>query len=81
MSFDVTQVAPPAVDAWARGFVERWSRNDGALAGDFSRFLDVHQVPPDSHEAVRERAQELLLGLPFRAGPGAPNPCTETSPR
>ena len=78
MMIEVTQVAPLAVDTWARGFVERWSRDDGSLAGDFNRFLDAQQVPPDAHEAVRERAQELLLSLPFRAAPGAVNR-TETS--
>jgi hypothetical protein len=62
----------PAADAWARWFVERWCRRQGSPAGDFDRFLAAHPIPPDAHEAVRDRARELLLSPPFASAPVLP---------
>jgi hypothetical protein len=80
-----TSLAPPAVrssvDGWARRFVDRSRLTQGLLAGDFDRFLAAHAVPAEAHEAVRERAQELLLGHAFTPPSWRGHPPTSLAPR
>lgn len=52
---------PVTVEFWARQFSERWYRGQGHVANDFRRFVSAYRVPPEAHEEVCERAQELLL--------------------
>lgn len=52
---------PEPVEFWARQFAECWYRGQGHVANDFRRFVSAHRIPPDAHEEVCERAQELLL--------------------
>jgi hypothetical protein len=57
-----------AVEFWARQFAEGWYRGQDHVANDFRRFVSAHRVPPDAHEEVCERAQELLLVCPPAPG-------------